>query len=62
MTTFLESYARRAEKRARHARAVCDEVKTAKAHKRDERRAKAARRDAIAELRSAEALADWRTA
>lgn len=36
---------RRARSKARHARAVCAEVKTERAHKRDMARAKAARRE-----------------
>lgn len=36
---------RRARSKARHARVLCEEVKSERAHKRDVRRAKAARRE-----------------
>lgn len=55
----IEARVRRAQSKARHARAMCDQVKSAKAHKRDERRAKAALRDAVAEDRAADSWSDY---
>lgn len=55
----VEARVRRAQSAARHARAQLAEVKSARAHKRDERRARATQRRAIEEDKARDAWADW---